>query len=183
MCLIFAAVIAGVALAVPQLVDGLLLGPTSEARSAYSPDGTAQSVGARKKNHTRPPIQAGAMWCCARMRGGHYEGTFRINGRTIKGMIDTGSSVIAINRSTARKLGVSVAESDFKYRVATANGTIPAARVVLRRVEIQSIRVNNVEALVVGDKSLSLTLIRHELSQQARFLPGQERRADPDALV
>ena len=90
---------------------------------------------------------------------GHYEGAFRINGRPVKGIIDTGASVIAINRSMARKLGVGVAESDFKYRLATANGTVPAARVVLRRMEIQSIRIDNVEALVIDDKSLTMTLI------------------------
>ena len=155
--LILAAVIAGVALAVPQLVDGSLLGSTPEKKSGDTRPARAPAAAA---DETSPAAYTGRGRVVLRADArGHYEGTFRINGRRIKGMIDTGASVIAINRSTARKLGIGVAESDFKYRVATANGTIPAARVVLRSVEIQSIRVGNVEALVVDDRSLGLTLI------------------------
>ncbi len=154
--MVFAAFVAGVALAVPRLIDGSLLGSPAESRSTD----TRRETPPPASRKTSPAVYTGRGHVVLRADArGHYEGAFRINGRSVKGMIDTGASVIAINRSTARKLGVSVAESDFKYRVATANGTIPAARVVLKRVEIQSIRVNNVEALVVDDKSLSLTLI------------------------
>lgn len=157
--LIFAALIAGVALAVPQLVGGSTSEPKRQARAAEARQ-TAPQPNLAERNRT-PAAYTGRGHVVLRADArGHYEGTFRINGRSIRGLIDTGASVIAISRSTARKLGVNVAESDFKYRVSTANGVIPAARVVLRRVELQSIRVNNVEALVIDDKSLAtVTLI------------------------
>ncbi len=54
---------------------------------------------------------------------GHFEANFRLNGRSIHALIDTGATLVAINRSTARSIGLTLAQSDFKYEVNTANGT------------------------------------------------------------
>lgn len=91
--------------------------------------------------------------------GGHFFGTFTINGRKENGLVDTGASVIAINISTARRLGVSTGSLSFNARVNTANGVVKAARVVLDRVEIGTIAVRDVEAMVLPDKSLSGMLV------------------------
>jgi len=92
-------------------------------------------------------------------RDGHFTADFRINGRNVRGLIDTGATYVAINTSTARTLGLGLASSDFKHQVRTANGTTTAALVTLNRMEIGSISVDNVEAFVLGDKALSSTLI------------------------
>ena len=92
-------------------------------------------------------------------REGHFTADFRINGRTVKGLIDTGATYVAINRSTARRLGVSPTQSDFKHQVRTANGTTSAALVNLHRMEVGAILVDNVEAFVLEDQALSATLI------------------------
>lgn len=93
------------------------------------------------------------------VQGGHFAGSFRMNGKQVDGMIDTGASAVAINESTARRLGFSPASLDYKYSVGTANGTTQAAHVVLNRIEIGSIRVRDVDAFVLKDKALSSTLI------------------------
>lgn len=90
---------------------------------------------------------------------GHYNGTFKINGKPIGGMIDTGATFVAINESTAKRLGFSANGLDFKYVVSTANGQIKAARVTLGRMEIGGIRVRDVDAFVLADKALSSTLV------------------------
>lgn len=90
---------------------------------------------------------------------GHYFGNFEINGRNQTGLIDTGASVVAINVSTARKLGLSPSGLNFNAPVSTANGVVKAARATLNRVELGSIRVDNVEAMVLPDASLSGMLI------------------------
>jgi len=92
-------------------------------------------------------------------RDGHFSADFRVNGRNIHGMVDTGATYVAINISTARQLGLGLTMSDFKYEVRTANGTTTAAMVMLERMEIGSISVNNVEAFVLNDAALSTTLI------------------------
>lgn len=90
---------------------------------------------------------------------GHFVGTFRINGRTERGLVDTGASTIAINLSTARRLGLSQSALAFTARVSTANGVVEAAPATLSRIEIGGISVRDVQALVLPDKALSGTLI------------------------
>lgn len=91
--------------------------------------------------------------------GGHFFGTFTINGRKEDGLVDTGASVIAINISAARRLGISTGSLSFNAPVSTANGIIKAARVTLDRVGIGTIAVRDVEAMVLPDKSLSGMLV------------------------
>jgi len=88
---------------------------------------------------------------------GHFVTTFRINGKAVDGMIDTGASSVAINESTASRLGFG--DLDFKYRVNTANGQVQAAAVMLDRVEVGGVRVQDVQTMVLPDKALSGTLI------------------------
>lgn len=91
--------------------------------------------------------------------GGHFFGTFAINGRKENGLVDTGASTVAINVSTAKRLGISTGSLSFTVPVGTANGTVKAARVSLDRMEIGTISVKDVDALVLPDKSLSGMLV------------------------
>lgn len=90
---------------------------------------------------------------------GHYAATFRLNGRSIDGLIDTGATLVAINTSTARRVGISVNPSDFKYQVATANGSIKAAKVNVDNLQIGKISLDNVQAVVLDDHALTTNLI------------------------
>ncbi len=90
---------------------------------------------------------------------GHFLGTFEINGRKQGGMIDTGASVIAINVSMSRKLGIAPGNLQYTGRASTANGIVKAAPVMLDRVKIGSITVEDVQAMVLPDTSLSNMLV------------------------
>lgn len=90
---------------------------------------------------------------------GHFSGVFTINGRKEKGMVDTGASMVAINLSTAERLGIPRKNLDFRYAVDTANGKARAAYVRLDSVAIGSISVPNVGAMVLEDKALSGMLV------------------------
>ena len=90
---------------------------------------------------------------------GHFRADFRLNGRSVDALIDTGATLIAINRSTARRLGVNLSESDFRHEVRTANGTARAAAAMIDTVEIGRIRVRDVQAVVLDDKALEGTLV------------------------
>ncbi|MDE1160018.1 MAG: TIGR02281 family clan AA aspartic protease [Neorhizobium sp.] len=92
-------------------------------------------------------------------RLGHFQASFRINGKPMDGVIDTGASTIAINETAARRLGFTGNGLDFRYTVNTANGGTEAAHVILDRVEIGSIRVTDVDAFVLRDKALSGMLV------------------------
>ncbi|WP_265516022.1 retropepsin-like aspartic protease family protein [Nitratireductor luteus] len=90
---------------------------------------------------------------------GHYEAEFKLNGRRIDALVDTGATFVAINQSTARRIGLKLARSDFRYKVNTANGEAMAATAEIASLQIGRIHVDNVQAVILEDKALDGTLI------------------------
>ncbi len=99
---------------------------------------------------------------------GHFIADFKMNGRTVTALVDTGASMVAINKSTARKLGINVSPSDFKYEVNTANGKTKVAGVIIREITIGRVKVRDVEAAVMDDKALDGTLLGMTFLKQLR---------------
>lgn len=94
----------------------------------------------------------------ADMRG-HFSASFKVNGRAVDAMVDTGATLVAINMSTARLAGVKVSSADFTQKVNTANGTARAALARIDRLQIGRISVDDVPVVVLEDKALDGTLI------------------------
>lgn len=90
---------------------------------------------------------------------GHFTTSFKLNGRQVDGLIDTGATLVAINTSTARRIGISLNPSDFSHQVNTANGAIRAAVVNIDRLQIGKISVDNIQAVVLDDRALQTNLI------------------------
>ncbi len=90
---------------------------------------------------------------------GHYSGRFRLNGRDVDAMVDTGASMVAINVSTARRIGLDLLPDDFRYEVDTANGRTRAAMARLSSLQVGRVHVEGVDAVVLDDRALSGTLI------------------------
>ncbi|ACP27180.1 putative transmembrane protein [Sinorhizobium fredii NGR234] len=145
----FAGGLAAIALVVPDLVSNYLdrRDTTSSQQATTNPTPATASYAAGKA----VVLEAD--------RSGHFTGTFRINGRSERGLVDTGASTIAINASAARRFGIAVGSLSFDARAQTANGIVEAAHVSLDRVEIGGISLRNVEAMVLPDKALSGMLV------------------------
>lgn len=92
-------------------------------------------------------------------QSGHFTGSFRVNGRLVQAMIDTGASVVALNVSTACRSGIFVSTGDFTQAFTTANGQICAAPVTLSKLEIGGITIREVGAVILQDSALSGALI------------------------
>ena len=90
---------------------------------------------------------------------GHFNAEFRLNGRGVDAMVDTGATLVAMNLTTARRIGIRVMPADFKYTVKTANGETRAAAATIERLQIGRIAVEDVDAIVLDDDSLDGTLI------------------------
>lgn len=102
--------------------------------------------------------------------GGHYFTLVRMNNRAVKVLVDTGATMVAINETTARKIGIRLKSSDFNRKVNTANGTAKMALATIREIRIGNIRVHNVRAGVLRDSALSTTLLGMSfLNQLKRF--------------
>ncbi|WP_428643324.1 retropepsin-like aspartic protease family protein [Roseibium sp.] len=94
-----------------------------------------------------------------RDRQGHFvAGTF-LNGRAIDMLVDTGATVVALPEAVAEDIGIFLKNSDYKYSVSTANGTVYAARAVIDSLRIGDIRLRDLEALVLKDQSLATPLL------------------------
>ena len=99
---------------------------------------------------------------------GHFVTNAKMNGRTVEVLVDTGATSVAINKKTARRLGIMLKASDFKYTVNTANGTTKAASATIDRIQIGNVTVKNVQAAVLDDKALSSTLLGMSFLGQLR---------------
>jgi aspartyl protease family protein len=90
---------------------------------------------------------------------GHFNVEGTVDGRRMDFLIDTGATVIALREGDAARLGIHPAAREYTARVSTANGVVRAAPIELNRVEIGSLTVRNVAALVLPDEALSQNLL------------------------
>src|SRR6478736_3646983 len=106
----------------------------------------------------------------ARDGRGHFQTEGRIDGQRIGFMVDTGASVVALNESSAARLGVRPSQNDYTTTVTTANGKLKAARTRLAMVDIGGLIVRDVDAMVLPDEALSENLLGLSfLSKLKRF--------------
>lgn len=84
--------------------------------------------------------------------GGMYMTFGNINGRSVRFLVDTGASAIAMNSQQAKQLGIRYDKIGIPSDVSTASGFAKAYRIRLKSVSVGSITESNVEAFVIdGD--------------------------------
>jgi aspartyl protease family protein len=91
--------------------------------------------------------------------GGHFTTTAQINNSAIEVLVDTGATAVALSFEDAQKAGLQPNTLKFDIPVNTANGTSYAARVMLRKVSIGTVRVTDVEGLVLPKGAFHGTLL------------------------
>lgn len=72
-----------------------------------------------------------------------------INGRTVKFLVDTGATTIAMNTIQAKRLGVRYKIEGRQSTASTASGFVKAYSVNLKSVSLGKIKRSNVEAMVI----------------------------------
>lgn len=90
---------------------------------------------------------------------GHYFAKADINGASIAVMVDTGASGVALSYEDAEKAGLRPRSLDYDIPVNTANGIVKAARVKLRRVEVDNVRVRDVDGMVLPQGATRISLL------------------------
>lgn len=147
--LAFAGVLAVAFASVPALLGDRLTAPRAEAPAET--DSPRAEPAALSSAGRKVRLDADA--------AGHFRAEFRLNGTTVPALVDTGATLIAVNRTTARRIGLRLAESDFTAFADTANGRVRVAPVVIDRVVLGRIELNDVAAVVLDDRALSGTLV------------------------
>jgi aspartyl protease family protein len=142
--------------------------------SGGSPDaraGAASAVSPDTRASTDPRTMV-----VQRDQRGHFRVSGAVEGRQLDFLVDTGASGVVLREREAVRLGLRLSERDFRAPVKTANGSIRAAPVTLKRVEIGWISLANVDALVLPDAALGENLLGLSfLSRLRRFEFAQNR--------
>lgn len=139
----FAAMLAAV------LLSGCI--PEQESTGTHAP--AAPSKEAEKKSTIRQHRSGTVV--LEPDRRGHHIAEFRMNGKKVTAMVDTGASVVTLSRKTARKIGIRPAKADYTVQFNTANGVVKAAVVTIDRIKIGKIQLRNVKAAVLPDGVLA----------------------------
>lgn len=89
---------------------------------------------------------------------GHFISDCQINGATLKFLLDTGATSVALNSGDAKFANIDY-KSGTPVQVSTANGVVNAYHVTIANLKIGSITLSQVEANVVEGGSPSIVLL------------------------
>jgi aspartyl protease family protein len=92
-----------------------------------------------------------------------------VDGRRMEFLVDTGASSIALRESDAARLGIHPTQRQYTVRAHTANGVVQAAPIELERVEVGSLTVRNVRAIVLPDEALGQNLLGMTFLSRVRW--------------
>lgn len=110
----------------------------------------------------KPSLDAPSLYSATELKAdksGHYFAEADINGTTIAVMVDTGASGVALSYEDADKAGLRPHSLTYDTPVSTANGVVKAARIKLRRVEVDNVRVRDVDGMVLPQGAMRGSLL------------------------
>ncbi len=132
--------------------EGVKLVSADSKQAVLEVDGKVQSYkpgGAISLSYARPEHHEEKIYANDR---GMFHSVGSINGRTVRFLVDTGATTVAMNKSQAKQLGVDYRMTGERVIVSTASENVKGYRVRLKSVSLGKIKLRNVEAMVIdGD--------------------------------
>jgi aspartyl protease family protein len=160
---IAAAIMAGLGVFMAQMAEKLTL-----------PKATA-AVAVRAVAVEAPAPTGNRSFSIPRDARGHFATEAHIDGQRVAFMVDTGASVVALNESSAARVGLRPMPSQYTATVTTANGSLKGAPVRLAMIDVGG---RDVDAMVLPDEALSENLLGLSfLSKLKRFEYANGRMA------
>ena len=109
------------------------------------------------------PVPSGRVALVKPDQAGQFRADVTINGRSIRMLIDTGASLVALTQQDAITLGV--LPLSFNVPVQTASGTARAGEAKLSEIRIGNVQANDIGALVLppgvaGHSLLGMSFLR-----------------------
>ena len=100
---------------------------------------------------------------------GHFWAEGDVNGASIRFLVDTGATVVALTAEDAARAGVVLDELNFDVSVRTAAGRAQAASITLARISLGAIEQRDIPALVVREGLTDSLLGMSFLGRLSRF--------------
>lgn len=107
---------------------------------------------------------------------GQFTTESTVNGNSMRFLVDTGASLVAIPGNEARRMGIDFAKGQ-KGVAQTANGPAPVYRIKLDSIKVGEIELLNVDAIVMDGGGLAQPLLGMS------FLNRVEMRRDGDTMT
>lgn len=94
----------------------------------------------------------------AKSTDGHFWAVGSVNGASVRFLVDTGATAVALTPADAQRLGLGPEDLHYSARVVTAGGSARAASVRLASITVGGAKLENVDALVI-EKGLDTSLL------------------------
>ena len=107
--------------------------------------------------------------------GGHFVTNGTINGKTVRFLVDTGATDVALSQAEAERIGLNFRDGQ-RAVSNTANGPITVYRVSLNSVRVGDVQVYNVDA-IVGPAQMDYVLLGNS------FLTRFQMKRENDMLT
>jgi aspartyl protease family protein len=137
--------------------EGVRLVSVERDTAVFEIDGkrTALGIGQARIARSEPATQSATLLADT---AGHFAADGKVNGQSIRFMVDTGATITAIPAADARRLGIDLAKGQLVL-LRTANGTARARQVKLDVVSVGGVTLYGVEAVVMEGEGLTMPLL------------------------
>lgn len=124
------------------------------------PGETKAQFEARKLGLPQPPARpdASSVTVVPDAKGNYVVQT-TVNDIPVAMVVDTGANVVALTEKDAQSVGLAISPTDYRAKILTANGSALGAPVLLGKIAIGGIEVDNVQAIVVPEGKLPISLL------------------------
>jgi aspartyl protease family protein len=137
--------------------EGVRLLSVDRDSAVFEIDGKRATLGIGQAKLARSTPVAQSATLVADMAG-HFSADGKVNGQSIRFMIDTGATITAIPAADARRLGIDLAKGQVVL-LRTANGTARARQVKLDVVSVGGVTLYDVDAVVMEGDGLTMPLL------------------------
>jgi aspartyl protease family protein len=128
--------------------------PVGAAQPPQLPRSVAPAADAPAVTVLRPAIAHARVYRAG--PNGHFVLAAEVNGAPVRFLVDTGASLVFLTPDDARAAGLAPRDLDYTARVATGNGAVRAAPVILREVRIDDLSLADVRAAVLDNLGQSV---------------------------
>lgn len=141
-----------------KTAEGVRLLRADSTSAEFEQDGRRQVLGLGRGRYGAAPAFSGATALLYADTSGHFVSDGSINGSTVRFLVDTGATTVALNSREAARIGLDYRRGE-RIQMSTANGVVNAFATRLDTVRIGSIELHNVEAVVHEGEHPAIVLI------------------------
>jgi aspartyl protease family protein len=151
--LLFIVIAGGLAAGLMLPSEIVLDSPVADAEPVTTVVPASKGGPALAASHAMP---AGPSTVLERGDNGHYFADAQVNGMTVRFVVDTGASGVALTTADAQRVGLQFSPAEFEVIGSGASGPVSGKRVTLDRVTLGGKTVENVEGAILANSEMSL---------------------------